>query len=109
MLFELSFKGLGIHTLAPEAAQQQETAHGISRLRASMYCEEITFASPQQVWSETAAAPAQSANGSAPTPSGGEPATPAPPSRVDAVVPLAQSSPENLLPARVGASRIRPI
>jgi len=103
VLFELTFKGLGIHRLAGER-QSEAGAEGISRVRASMYCEEVTFAVP----SVMATASATSGNGSAPPPNGGEPAAPPPPSRVEAVAALARLEPERLLPAREGASRIRP-
>jgi tail tube protein gp19 len=103
VVFELAFKGLGIHRLAAER-QQEATVQEISRVRASMYCEELTFA----IGSTSPTSTATSGNGSAPPPSGGESAAPAPPSRVEAVVALAQLEPERLLPAREGASRIRP-
>jgi hypothetical protein len=105
VVFELAFKGLGIHRLAAERPQEA-TAQGISRVRASMYCEELTFAIPT-AWLATATP--TSGNGSAPPPGGGEPAALPPPSRIEAVAALARLEPEALLPARVGASRIRPV
>jgi hypothetical protein len=106
VLIELTFKGLGIHRLAAERPEGA-MATGISRVRASMYCEELTLTVP--AWSTSATATAISGNGTAPAPGGGESAAPAPPSRVEAVAALPQLEPEILLPARVGASRIRPI
>jgi T4-like virus tail tube protein gp19 len=108
VVFELAFKGLGIHRLAAER-QREAAAQEISQVRASMYCEELTFAIPAGSTSGTATATATSGNGSAPPPSGGESTAPPPPSRVEAVVGLVQLEPERLLPAREGASRIRPI
>jgi hypothetical protein len=107
VLFELAFKGLGIHGLTTEGQQQ---ADGIPRLRASMYCEELAFAIPQ-MWSGAGAAAttAMSGNGSAPPSSGGESASAPAPSRVEAVAGLARLEPGALLPAREGASRVRPI
>ena len=99
VLFELSFKGLGIHRLAAEP--HQAAAEGIRRVRASMYCEELTFAIPAGATS--APATATSPNGSAPSPNGGTPAAAPPPSRVEAVPTIAPLRPESLLPAREGA------
>jgi T4-like virus tail tube protein gp19 len=106
VLFELSFRGLGIHRLSREP-QQEGAAEGIRRAKASMYCEELTLAIPAGATSATATA--TGANGSAPSPNGGAPTAGPPPSRAEAIPTLAPSRPESLLPARVGASRIRPV
>jgi hypothetical protein len=90
-IFELGFKGLGIYRLA---AEQEAATQGISLVRASMYCEELTFAVPAPSTSATGATVANGGNGAA--------------SRVDTVVGLTRLAPETLLPAREGASRIRP-
>jgi hypothetical protein len=108
VIVELDFKRLGIHRLATERQQQQ--ADGVSRVRASMYCEEVTFAVPTG-WNSggTVPATAKGGNGSTPPPSGGAAAAATPPSRVEAIAALERFEPETLLPAREGASRIRPI
>jgi hypothetical protein len=90
-IFELGFKGLGIYRLA---AEQEAATQGISVVRASMYCEELTFAVPAPSTSATGATAANGGNGAA--------------SRAETVAGLTRSPPETLLPAREGASRIRP-
>jgi T4-like virus tail tube protein gp19 len=61
VLFELSFSGLGIFKLTPENVEAQ--SENIRRVKASMYCEEIKFASRIGAAALSATAPTREAAG----------------------------------------------
>jgi hypothetical protein len=73
VLVRIEFRGLGIHSLVAE--RTGDAVGGPRRMRASMYCENLTYVLPVA--------------GSAP--SSAQP--PAPPSRVDVIAPLASRRP----------------
>jgi hypothetical protein len=70
----IEFSGLGIHSLVAERAE--EGVAGVRRVRASMYCENLSYGPPAAV-STSASAPSE----------------PTPPSRVDVITPLAARRP----------------